>query len=126
VRIGEVAAGAGVSVRALRYYEEQHLLYPERSTSGQRHYPEAAVERVKLIQHFYLAGLNSEAIHGLLPCLHTGVVTAEMMLRLNVERARMQQHAQALNDTLNRLDAIIATASDQQTSCAAGVTTSSG
>jgi MerR family regulatory protein len=28
VRIGELAKGTGVSVRALRYYEEQDLLQP--------------------------------------------------------------------------------------------------
>jgi DNA-binding transcriptional MerR regulator len=119
VRIGEVATAAGVSVRALRYYEEQHLLFPERSASGQRHYPAGAVERVLLIQHFYLAGLNSEAIQGLLPCLHTGLVTPEMLLRLNSERDRIEQRAQALSETLSRLDGIIATANDQQATCAA-------
>ncbi|MFE3589546.1 MerR family DNA-binding transcriptional regulator [Streptomyces niveus] len=30
VRIGEVAAKAGVSVRALRYYEQQELLHSTR------------------------------------------------------------------------------------------------
>ena len=33
LRIGEVAAQAGVSVRALRYYEEQGLLEAERTPS---------------------------------------------------------------------------------------------
>lgn len=37
MRIGEVAAKAGVSVRALRYYEEQDLLDASRSSGGQRH-----------------------------------------------------------------------------------------
>lgn len=39
MRIGEVAKKAGVSVRALRYYEEQDLLPAERSSGGQRQYP---------------------------------------------------------------------------------------
>lgn len=43
MRIGELAAKAGVSVRALRYYEEQNLLASERSPGGQRHYPHSAV-----------------------------------------------------------------------------------
>ena len=38
---------AGVSVRSLRYYEEQGLLAPTRSSSGQRHYLEADVERAR-------------------------------------------------------------------------------
>ena len=36
MRIGEVAERAGVSTRALRYYEEQGLLESDRTSSGQR------------------------------------------------------------------------------------------
>lgn len=73
MRIGEVAAAAGVSTRALRYYEEQRLLTSERSPSGQRHYPEQAVDRVRLTQRLYGAGLGSKAIVELLPCVHSGL-----------------------------------------------------
>ncbi len=51
MRIGELAAKAGVSVRALRYYEEQGLLAATRTSSGQRTYPDTAVDRVLLVQH---------------------------------------------------------------------------
>jgi DNA-binding transcriptional MerR regulator len=34
MRIGELAARSGVSVHALRYYEAQGLLIPERNSSG--------------------------------------------------------------------------------------------
>ena len=50
MRIGEVARQAGVSTRALRYYEEQGLLASERTPSGQREYAASAVERVRLVQ----------------------------------------------------------------------------
>lgn len=53
MRIGELAVRVGVSVRALRYYEEQHLLVSERSPSGQRQYQDDAVDRVQLIQRHY-------------------------------------------------------------------------
>jgi hypothetical protein len=46
LRIGQVAQRAGVSTRALRYYEEQGLLEPERTPSGQRVFPASAVARV--------------------------------------------------------------------------------
>jgi DNA-binding transcriptional MerR regulator len=110
MRIGEVADGAGVSVRALRYYEEQNLLFPERSPSGQRHYPAAAVDRVVLIQLLYSAGLNSQAIRGLLPCLHTGIATLEMLERLNRERLRIDEQVRKLCESRTRLDEIIVTA----------------
>ncbi|MEK8227594.1 MerR family transcriptional regulator [Oerskovia sp. M15] len=72
MRIGEVAHRAGVSTRALRYYEEQGLLTSSRTPSGQRSYPESAVERVQLIQQFFTAGLSSRTILQLLPCVDSG------------------------------------------------------
>jgi DNA-binding transcriptional MerR regulator len=108
VRIGEVAAAAGVSVRALRYYEEQGLLEAERSASGQRHYPDGAVDRVRWIQLLYAAGLSSRAIVDLLPCVHTGRATPEMLARLTAERDRIDQQARELIATRDRMDAVIA------------------
>ena len=111
MRIGEVAARSGVSTRALRYYEEQQLLFPTaRSESGQRHYDTSAVERVQLIQQLYAAGLGSKAIVELLPCVYTGVATPAMIARLSDERDRIDQQVRDLAQTRDRLDAIIATA----------------
>lgn len=75
MRIGELAAKAGVSTRALRYYEEQNLLSATRSPSGQRTYPDGAVDRVQLIQQLYAAGLASKSIVQLLLCVVTGEAT---------------------------------------------------
>ena len=108
MRIGEVATAAGVSVRALRYYEEQGLLEAERSASGQRHYPDGAVDRVRWIQLLYAAGLPSRAIVDLLPCVHTGSATPEMVARLTAERDRIDQQVRDLVATRDRMDAVIA------------------
>jgi DNA-binding transcriptional MerR regulator len=110
MRIGELAARVGVSVRALRYYEEQRLLASVRSPSGQRQYPESAVDRVQLIQQLYAAGLSSTSIVGLLPCSETGDVTPELLDRLSAERDRIDRQVGSLVSTRNRLDAIITTA----------------
>lgn len=118
MRIGEVAARSGVSTRSLRYYEEQQLLASERTTSGQRRYPEGAVERVQLIQQLYAAGLGSRAIVKLLPCIHTGIATPEMVTHLVAERARIDRQLQDLTRTRDRLDAIVnAAAESTSTSC---------
>ena len=69
MRIGELAARVGVSVRALRYYEEQGLLASSRSHGGQRIYAESDVERVNLLQSLYAAGLPSKAIADVLSCV---------------------------------------------------------
>lgn len=107
VRIGELAIATGVSARALRYYEQQQLLTSTRSASGQRHYRHDSVERVRWIQQLYQAGLNSSAIAELLPCVHTGVVTAEMLDRLSAARNRIDQQVQELTATSARLEAVI-------------------
>lgn len=72
MRIGELAARAQVSTRALRYYEEQGILPASRTPSGQRVYGESAVVRVRLIQHLYSAGRASRTIALILPCVDRG------------------------------------------------------
>lgn len=107
MRIGEVAKGAGVSVRALRYYEEQGLLVADRSPSGQRHYPGSAVERVKFIQNLYAAGLGSRAVLRILPCMEHGVLTDDMHEGLLAERDRVQAQLEELTATRDKLDDVI-------------------
>ncbi|MFS0694056.1 MerR family transcriptional regulator [Streptomyces nitrosporeus] len=110
MRIGELAARAGVSVRALRYYEEQNLLASARSPSGQRHYPDSAVDRVEVIQQLYAAGLPSRVIVELLPSVETGEVTPELLVLLAAERDRIDAQVGTLVRTRDRLDTIITTA----------------
>lgn len=107
MRIGEVASQAGVSVRALRYYEEQGLLQAERSASGQRRYLPEAVDRVRFIQHLYAAGLGSKAVLRILPCMEHGVLTDEMHERLLAERTRVQAQVDELVATRDKLDEVI-------------------
>jgi DNA-binding transcriptional MerR regulator len=110
MRIGELAAKAGVSVRALRYYEEQNLLTSERSPSGQRRYPHGAVDRVQLIQQLYAAGLPSKTIVELLPCVDAAISTPASLARLSAERDRINTQISSLVSARDRLNAIIATA----------------
>ncbi|WP_329101547.1 MerR family transcriptional regulator [Micromonospora sp. NBC_01699] len=112
MRIGELAARSGVSTRALRYYEEQRLLASERSPSGQRTYPESAVDRVRLIQQLYSAGLASRSIVELLPCVVTGVASPELLDRLAAERKRIEGQINDLIDTRDRLDTVLASAAE--------------
>ncbi|WP_446047876.1 MerR family transcriptional regulator [Streptomyces olivaceus] len=107
MRIGELAARTGVSVRALRYYEEQGLLDAERSTGGQRHYPENAVDRVRLIQQLYAAGLASRSIVELLHCVVDGNATPELLARLASERDRIDGRIAELTGARDRLDSVV-------------------
>ncbi|MFF0670256.1 MerR family transcriptional regulator [Streptomyces tendae] len=107
MRIGELAARTGVSVRALRYYEEQELLVPRRSRSGQRHYPDSAVDHVRLIQELYAAGLSSRTIVELMPYAVDGRATPELLDRLSAERDRVEGRITELVGTRDRLDSVI-------------------
>jgi DNA-binding transcriptional MerR regulator len=107
VRIGEVARGAGVSVRAVRYYEQQGLLVPERSPSGQRLYRPEAVTLVRFIQQMYAAGLTSRRIAELLPCWDAGHTDADQRAMLRGERDRIQAKVDDLQAALDRLDEVI-------------------
>lgn len=118
VRIGELAAKSGVSVRALRYYEEQGLLAAYRSDSGQRHYPEPAADRVHLIQMLYAAGLSSRTIAELLPCVEAKVSTPESRAQLAAERNRIDAQIAALTLTRDRLDTIIRSTESPDNGCA--------
>lgn len=110
MRIGEVASAAGVSTRALRYYEQQQLIASSRSTGGQRLYTPDTVERVRWIQLLYAAGLSSRTIVEFLPCVHTGIAGPEMIARLRAERDRLDDHMRDLAATRARLDSVLAAA----------------
>ena len=118
MRIGDVAARSGVSVRSLRYYEEQDLLHSSRSPSGQRHYDERAVERVRIIQLFFAAGLSSKTIQGLLPCMVTGIATDQTRSLLLSERERIDQQMAALAAARSKLDELVEIAFDPAPACA--------
>ncbi|MCG7210656.1 MerR family transcriptional regulator [Streptomyces arenae] len=108
VRIGEVARDAGVSVRAVRYYEQQGLLIPARSPSGQRLYRQDTVTLVRFFQQMFAAGLTSRRIAELLPCWDTGHTDAAQRAMLRAERDRIQAKVDDLNAALDRLDEVIA------------------
>jgi DNA-binding transcriptional MerR regulator len=107
MRIGELAASSGVSVRSLRYYETQGLLLSSRTSGGHREYSDAAVDRVILIQELMAAGLTSKVIVELLPCIYSGTTTPAMVQRLHYQREDIDRRARELLATRDRLDNII-------------------
>lgn len=60
--IGTVAERAGVSVSALRFYEEKGLIRSRRSDGGQRRYRRSVLRRVAFVQVAQRVGLNLEEI----------------------------------------------------------------
>ncbi|OLZ67689.1 MerR family transcriptional regulator [Streptomyces sp. IMTB 2501] len=116
MRIGELARRTGVSERSLRYYEAQGLLTAERTPGGHRDYPERAVDRVIRIQELYAAGLHSEKIRQLLPCMRdrdggpSSVATPRLVADLTAERDRIDRMIADLRRSRETLDEVIRTA----------------
>lgn len=69
MKIGELSKLTGVSVRSLRYYEQQGLITPIRLENGYREYHNLAVEQVKTISFYIGLGLSTEQIAGFLHCV---------------------------------------------------------
>ena len=79
MRIGEVAERAGLTTKALRYYEQAGLLdQPQRSPSGYRDYGQAVFDRLRFIRAAQAVGLTLGEIKGIItfrdqghpPCGH--------------------------------------------------------
>ncbi|MEU6212792.1 MerR family transcriptional regulator [Streptomyces sp. NPDC047023] len=122
-RIGELSQRTGVSPRSLRYYEDQGLLTSSRSAAGQRHYSDAAVQRVSLIRHMFDAGMSSWVIVTMLPCVDIpgdlGVAeeTFAAMLR---ERDRIDAHIDHLTEARDALDVLLRANSRHRAGLSAG------
>ncbi|CAM4520335.1 MerR family transcriptional regulator [Nocardia ninae] len=113
MRIGALSERTGVSVRLLRYYEEQHLLKPERRPSGYREYSERDVHTVQHIRILLSAGLGTHTIGELLPCMvDTGAGLApacpDMLPDLYREHDRIARAIADLEAAKATLAAIIA------------------
>jgi DNA-binding transcriptional MerR regulator len=71
MRIGEVAAKAGVNIQTIRFYERRRLLRePARTASGYRDYNRADLESVVFIKWCQQLGFTLKEVKQLLP-LHT-------------------------------------------------------
>ncbi|WP_304454731.1 MerR family transcriptional regulator [Nocardiopsis sp. YSL2] len=67
--IGELSRRTGVNAHQLRYYEAQGLLEPRRAANGYREYADDAVLTVTQVRKLLGAGLSTQEIASLLPCV---------------------------------------------------------
>jgi MerR family copper efflux transcriptional regulator len=72
MRIGELSAAAGVSIRVLRHYEAQGLIQSRRSANNYREYPKGAIETVRQVRLLLDCGFSTRQIYGFLPCFGEG------------------------------------------------------
>jgi DNA-binding transcriptional MerR regulator len=108
VRIKELSARTDVAARLLRYYEEQGLLAPRREENGYRAYDESQVERVLQIRSLLDAGLTTEIIRAVLPCIAQAASSQypapDFVERVQAERDRMAERLDSLTRNVRALD----------------------
>ncbi|GAA2307925.1 MerR family transcriptional regulator [Nonomuraea roseoviolacea subsp. roseoviolacea] len=102
--IGELARASGVTVRALRYYEQQGLLLPERAANGYRHYDRRAVTRVRNIQLLLSNGFTAQDVRDFLPCLDDADVSLGPACPPSVEA--VTRKVTALEERIAELSAV--------------------
>ncbi|MEV4251277.1 MerR family transcriptional regulator [Streptosporangium canum] len=112
MQIGALADRAGVSTRALRYYEEKGLLRPERTAAGYRLYTDEHAEMVRRIRILLAAGLNTDMVREILPCMvDDGEFLApgcdDLITEFDRERQRIDHQIAELHDVRSALTGII-------------------
>ena len=100
MKIGEMAAMAGMTTKALRFYEERGLLpAPTRSPNGYRDYPPEVLNRLDFIRRGRNAGLTLAQIGEILdvrdagqaPCHHLEELLADQLAELDRQIADLRE-----------------------------------
>ena len=110
LRVGELAAEAGVASDTIRYYERAGLLPPPaRTAAGYRAYEPGAVDRLLFIQGAQRLGLRLRDIRDLLAVRDTGTCPcepAEALLRRRLDEldAEIQRLARLRSELVRMLD----------------------
>ncbi|MGP3591600.1 MerR family transcriptional regulator [Vagococcus sp. WN89Y] len=87
--IGELAKKTGVSVRAIRHYDQHGLLTSTRACNGYRHFPEQAITQVRQIQRLIATGFSIAEIRSFPDCMRLVEGTAFCPETYPVQRKRL-------------------------------------
>ena len=87
VRIGDLAAEAGITTKTLRFYEEAGLVPPpERAANGYRDYEPAVLSRLDFIRRGRAAGLSLAQIREVIEVRDSGDAPCDHVHRVLTER----------------------------------------
>lgn len=108
MKIGDLARAAGVSTKAIRYYEQISVLpKPERADNGYRIYAQSALERLTFVKDAQATGLSLEEIAAILGMREQGEATcAHVMHLLEHHLDQLDAKIVALKKTRTTLAAI--------------------
>ncbi|MFI9206742.1 MerR family transcriptional regulator [Streptomyces sp. NPDC053253] len=116
MKIGELSRETGVGIRLLRYYEEQGLLFSERTPGGQRVYGPDAPAVVRRIRALLGAGLPTRVIAEVLDCVCGSEAEIEPCLSpmLVARLDAIDEQIHDLQDTRSSLAALVADTEGRQ------------
>jgi MerR family copper efflux transcriptional regulator len=98
LRIGDVAARAGLTAATIRYYESVGLLAPaSRSAKGYRHYAETAIEELRFIKKAQALGFALDEIREILTLSRSGRTPCSHVLDL------AKRHLAAVEERIRQL-----------------------
>jgi DNA-binding transcriptional MerR regulator len=103
MRVGELAASTGVSIRSIRHYERAGLLDAKRQSNGYREFDAASVDRVRVIRDLIETGFTVEEIRSLASCIYGPLTSAGCCTRtVSLYRSKLTRIDQQVS-TLTRL-----------------------
>jgi DNA-binding transcriptional MerR regulator len=129
MHISDLAASAGVTVKAVRYYESQGLLKPGRQANGYRTYTEQDVVVVREVKALLSLGLTAEQTYPFIECLRAGNDRADVcpasLTAYRTRIAEVDRRIAELSDLRTRLTDLLADAEGWRMR-SSGVTTTVG
>lgn len=112
VKIGDLAARAGVPTKTIRYYEEIGLLpSPPRQPNGYRDYEPTAVDSLRFIKDAQASGLSLAEIAAIVDLRQQGVGTCEHVANLLAKHLdSLDSQIETLRHTRRELERVVARA----------------
>lgn len=111
MRIGVLAARAGLTTKTIRFYEDAGLLPPPpRTSAGYRDYPAQTLTRLTFVRNARAAGLTLAEIRGVLairdrgqaPCQHVTSLIDHHLTQVGQRLAELIQAQNVLHDLKDR------------------------
>ncbi|GAA0616222.1 MerR family transcriptional regulator [Kribbella sandramycini] len=115
----DLAAAAGVTVKAVRYYEGQGLLKPRRAANGYRVYDAEDVVIVREVKALLSLGLTAEQTYPFIECLRAGNDRADVcpasLTAYRIRIAEVEQRIDELTALRERLTGLLTDAESWRT-----------
>lgn len=126
MRIGELSAATGVSIKTLRYWEQAAVLpAPPRVGSGYRDYPAGAIDQVRFVQSAQSVGLSLRVIGGIIrlrsdgvtPCEHVEGLLRDRLEEIDLRMDALQRARREVSELLARARNLDPTECDESSVC---------